>query len=125
MRSDHRAQFVATRPYTDRRALERALYEHNRRVVRSRREDPEGELARQPTLTVSGSTVFSAETAECGKCQHQVPLAFGATSQTHRIVNRSDEPTRRTAWLCVQCWSATVRDDDDPDGLPVVTVRWC
>ncbi|MEU5900392.1 hypothetical protein [Streptomyces venezuelae] len=125
MRSDHRAQFVATRPYTDRRALERALYEHNRRVAHARREDPEGELARQPRLTVSGSTVFSAETAACGKCQHLVPFTFGATSQTHRIVNRSGESTRRTAWLCVQCWSATVLDDDDPADLPLAAVRWC
>jgi hypothetical protein len=121
------AEYVATRRYADRRAIDRALYAHTRRVMDARRGRVADEaLARQPLLTVSGTTVFSADTGyECNRCLHLTGAAYVATSETHRIVNRSGDPTRRPAGLCVQCWSELVRDEDDPADLPNVEVRWC
>ncbi|GAA1064733.1 hypothetical protein [Streptomyces asiaticus] len=126
MRSDHTAEFVATRPYKDSRARDRALCEHNRRVARARRDAPDSEMARQPALTVSGTTIFSAEANawECRKCQHLVGALFLADSTTHRIVNRSGEPVKTGTALCVRCWSATVRYEGDSPNLPVEEIRW-
>lgn len=124
MRSDHTAEFIATRPYESSRALHRALYDHTIRVLAARRNAPDSELARQPMLTNSGTTIFSAEAGRCHKCQHLVGATFLADSTTHRIVSRSGNPTRWPVDLCVRCWSDTVRHKGDSPDLPVVEVRW-
>lgn len=120
MRSDQTAAFVATRLYENEDALKRAIAAHNRRV---RHADPGSKLDAEPTLTLSGTTVMDMSNYECHKCGQSVGMAFAADSTTHRIVNRSGEPTRRTVGLCVPCWSATVRYEGD-DNLPTVEVRW-
>ncbi|KUF18819.1 hypothetical protein [Streptomyces silvensis] len=122
MRSDQTAEFVATRPYSDRNELERALREHNRRVSRAKGGEDDA-MAAQPTLTLSGSTVISSSAYECHACYRDVGMAFAADSTTHRIVNRSGEPVRRTVGLCVPCWSSTVRFDGD-DHLADTEVRF-
>ncbi|GGX26594.1 hypothetical protein [Streptomyces chryseus] len=124
MRSDQTAEFVATRPYIDDRARRRAINEHNRRVVRARRDGGEEKLAAEALLTMSGTTIFFDNAWECRKCQHLVGALFAADSDTHRIVNRSGNPVRPGTGLCVRCWSATVRYEcDDPD-LPIIEIRW-
>ncbi|MYW29688.1 hypothetical protein [Streptomyces sp. SID2119] len=110
MRTDQTAMFVASRLYIDQRAAERAVYEHNRRVARALKGDA---LAAEPRLTLSGSTVMALSDYECQACRRSVGMAFAADSSTHRIVNRSGEPTRRTVSLCTRCWSDTVRHDGD------------
>ncbi|MEV7250277.1 hypothetical protein [Streptomyces cyaneofuscatus] len=118
MRSDQTAKFIASRSYTDQRATERAVYEHNRRVARASKGDA---LAAEPRLTLSGSTVMALSDYECQACCRGVGMAFAANSDTHHIVNRSGEPTRRTVSLCTRCWSDTVRHDGD-EKKPVVEV---
>lgn len=123
MRSDQTAEFVATRPYRNRRELARALYAHNTRVVRARRDRSDDALAAEPQLSVSGETVMMRSDFECQACCRDVGMAFTADSSTHRIVNRSGEPTRRPVGLCVPCWSKHVRHEGD-DNKPVVEVRF-
>ncbi|WP_326812145.1 hypothetical protein [Streptomyces scopuliridis] len=123
MRSDQTAEFVATRPYRDRRELNRAVYEHNVRVVRAKREQTDESLGAEPQLSVSGETVMVRSDFECQACYRDVGMAFAADSSTHRIVNRSGEPTRRTVGLCVPCWSKHVRYEGD-DNMPVVEVQY-
>ncbi|WP_369147108.1 hypothetical protein [Streptomyces sp. R44] len=123
MRSDQAAEFVATRPYEDKREMDHALYAHARRVMRARQTDPNGELAAQPVLTTSGMTVMSAEAAECGIGTHTVGAVFHATAETHRIETRNGEPCAN-AWLCVRHWSRFARVDGEPAGLPVAEIRF-
>ncbi|MFB7919348.1 hypothetical protein [Streptomyces sp. NPDC056061] len=99
MRSDQTAHFVATRPYATRRDVRRAVYEHNTRIARA----PKGsEMAAQPLLTMSGETIMAAG-YECCACRRNAGTAYYATSETHRILNRSGEPTRRPVGLCIPC----------------------
>ncbi|MFB7191425.1 hypothetical protein ACFCZT_40420 [Streptomyces sp. NPDC056230] len=123
MRSDQTAEFIATRPYGDRRELRRAVYAHNVRVIRAGRDQTDEALGAEPQLAVSGETVMVRSDFECQACCRDVGMAFAADSSTHRIVNRSGDPTRRTVGLCVPCWSRTVRYEGDPD-LPDVEVRF-
>ncbi|MFB7823815.1 hypothetical protein [Streptomyces hydrogenans] len=122
MRSDYAAEFVATRPYENRCEMDHALYAHARRVMAARREDPNGELAAQPVLTVSGMTVMSAEAAECGIGTHTVGGVFHATAETHRIENRNGEPCQ--AWLCVRHWSEYARTEEDDPDAPAAEIRF-
>jgi hypothetical protein len=124
MRSDQTAAFVAARPYVDKYALRRAVYDHNSRVLRAQRTGTDVILAAEPMLSLSGETVMGRSDYECHACCRDVGMAFAADSTTHRIVNRSGEPTRRTVGLCVPCWSRTVRYEGDRDDLPVVEVRF-
>ncbi|HLL34164.1 MAG TPA: hypothetical protein VK545_09790 [Streptomyces sp.] len=124
MRSDQTAEFVATRPYRDRDALKRAVDDHNSRVLRAQRSGADDAIAAEPMLTLSGTTVMRRSDYECQACCRDVGMAFAADSTTHRIVNRSGEPTRRTVGLCVPCWSRTVRYEGDREDLPVVEVRF-
>ncbi|WP_432157818.1 hypothetical protein [Streptomyces sp. bgisy153] len=123
MRSDQTAEFVAMRLYRSKRELERAFYEHNRRVARARYDRTDAAMAAEPALSLSGTTVFRRSEYECQACCRDVGMAFAADSETHRIVNRSGEPTRRTVGLCAPCWSRTVRYEGD-DKRPVVEVRY-
>ncbi|MEU1074344.1 MULTISPECIES: hypothetical protein [unclassified Streptomyces] len=123
MRSDQTAEFVASRPYATRDALKRALDDHNSRVLRARRGGTDDKLADQPALTLSGETVILRSDYECQACYRDVGMAFTADSTTHRIVNRSGEPTKRPVGLCVPCWSRTVRYEGD-DKRPVIEVRF-
>ena len=122
MRSDQMAEFIATRPYKDRREMDHALYAHARRVMRARQTDPNGDLAAQPVLTVSGATVMSAEAAECGIGTHAVGAVFHATAETHRVENRNGEPCE--AWLCVRHWSEYARTKGDGPDAPVAEIRF-
>jgi hypothetical protein len=124
MRTDQTAHFVATRPYADGRKRRQAVYEHNTRVTHARRREGDAALAAEPTLTISGETIYSDESGECCKCQHRPEKVFGADSETHRIVNRSGNPVRRVVGLCVQCWSRLVRTDEDRPDAPDEEVRW-
>lgn len=120
MRSDQTAEFIATRPYRNRNEIYRAVGEHNRRVVRAAKDSP---LAAEPKLTMSGNTVMVMSDYECQACYRDAGMAFTADSTTHRIINRSGEPTRRPVSLCVPCWSKTVRYAGD-EKRPVIEVRF-
>ncbi|MGW6638526.1 hypothetical protein [Streptomyces cyaneofuscatus] len=121
MRSDQTAAFVATRSYASQRAMNQAIYEHNARVTRAPKGSP---LAAEPGLTASGTTVMRYSDYECQACYRSVGMAFSADSTTHRIINRSGEPTRRPVSLCVKHWSETVRCEGDRPNLPVIVVRF-
>ena len=71
MRSDQTAQFVATRPYADTRATQRAVDSHNRRVLAARRTGDDTELAGQPFLALSAGTVMHSHgfRYECAGCR--------------------------------------------------------
>jgi hypothetical protein len=122
MRSDQTAQLVAARPYASSRERERALYEHARRVVRARREDPQGALAREPMLTHSGSVIFAQPGAECLIGTHGAAVVYAADSTTHRVLNRNGEEC--ATWLCTRHWSEYKREDGDAPDLPVAEVRY-
>lgn len=47
----------------------------------------------------------------CARCGHHTEKAYEATTETHRISNRSSNPFIRPVGLCVQCWSELVRDE--------------
>lgn len=120
MRSNQTAEFIADRPYRNIREIRRAVGEHNSRVVRAPKDSP---MAAEPKLTMSGNTVMVMSEYECHACYRNVGKAFTADSTTHRIVNRSGDPTRRPVSLCVPCWSKTVRYEGD-DKRPVIKVRF-
>ncbi|MFE6493361.1 hypothetical protein [Streptomyces sp. NPDC057748] len=120
MRSDQTALFISTRPYRSQRELNRAIYEHNTRVARAEKGT---DLARQTKLIASGTTVMALSDYECQACRRSVGMAFEATTETHRILNRSGESTRRPVSLCVPCWSRHVRYEGD-DNMPVAEVRF-
>lgn len=125
MRHTESAEYVATRRYASDRERTNELYFHCKRVLdaqRGRVNDPK--LAAQPILFASGTTIFRDTGYECSRCRRKVGRAFAATSETHRILNRNGEPTRRAATLCVPCWSELVRYDGMPD-LPDAEVRYC
>lgn len=123
MRSDQTAQFVATRPYRDGRERNRALYDHSRRVVRVRREDPTGTLAQEPVPTSSGTVIFSGESAECQIGTHRAAVVYAVDSTTHRVETANGEPCG-TAWLCVRHWSEYAREEGDDPNLPTVVARF-
>lgn len=128
------ASYVARQCYSDGRAINRALYEHSQRVLDARRGYPlpEGirerhraELALEPLLTRSGTIIFRMDD-QCVRCQQGRPELFYATSETHRVINRSGDPVKEDrCWLCVRCWSELKRDEDDSEDLPDVEVLYC
>ena len=122
MRSDQTSQFVATRPYKDDRARRNAVREHNSRVREARREAPESKTAKEPELTISGTTVFAMLSGECRIGPHDVEGLFYADSDTHRMLDRSGN--RAVAPLCVRHWSEYLRTDADTDDSPVAEVRF-
>jgi ketosteroid isomerase-like protein len=122
MRSDHTAQFIATRPYANSQERGRALYDHARRVMRARRQDPTSDLAKEPVLVVSGDTVYSRESFECLIGPHSAGAVFAADSTTHRVLNRNGEEC--ATWLCVRHWSEYAREEGDADDLPTAEVRY-
>lgn len=122
MRSDQTAEFVAARPYPGRRERNRALLEHARRVMRARQTDSDSSLARQPMLTVSGTTVMAQAPAECLIGPHGCGAAFSTSSGTHRVLNRNGE--RCVTWLCVPHWSEYLRTEEDGPDASVAEVRY-
>jgi hypothetical protein len=122
MRSDHTAQFVATRPYGGGRDIGTALYQHTRRVLDARRTAPDGALAREPLLTSSGTVIYLMPPAECLIGTHGAEWVYAADSTTHRVLNRNGEEC--STWLCVRHWSEYKREAGDDPELPVAEVRY-
>ncbi|AKA61731.1 hypothetical protein SEA_YDN12_64 [Streptomyces phage YDN12] len=110
MRSDQTAEFVATRPYADSRALHQAVSEHNRRVLRAQRSNEFPELAAQPFLAVSAGTVMHSHgfRYECASCHRYRGPLTAASTKTHDILNRSGEHLDTV--LCAHCWGRLLKD---------------
>lgn len=57
-----------------------------------------------------GGPSFVSETLHvCAVCWHQTEQTYEASSETHRVLNRSLNPIEGVG-LCVRCWSSLVRD---------------
>lgn len=121
MRSDQTAEFVATRPYVDRRAMMRAVDEHNRRVLGAQRSGDTSGLAEQPFLALSAGTVMHSHgfRYECAGCyRYRGPLT-AASTKTHDILNRSGEHLDTV--LCAHCWGNLLKNGTDRE--PVYLTR--
>jgi hypothetical protein len=64
-----------------------------------------------------GQSLRTPELHVCAVCFGQTERTFTASTGTHHILNRSNNPC--AAGVCVKCWSRLVRvDGNSPCGTP-------